>query len=111
MLDPHLRRILLINPNSSRATTDMMVAIARATLPAGFAVDGVTAQRSPPMIVTRAALEAAGPEVVAIGLAQVSRYAGVIVSAFGDPGLAELRTRVAVPAVGICEASMLAAAQ
>jgi Asp/Glu/hydantoin racemase len=109
--DPRLRRILLINPNSSRATTEMMVGIARETLPAGFVVEGVTAARSPPMIVTRAALDAAGPEVVAIGVAQAAHYAGVIVSAFGDPGLAELRARVAIPAVGICEASMLAAAQ
>jgi Asp/Glu/hydantoin racemase len=111
MPDPRLRRILLINPNSSRATTEMMVGIAREALPSGFAVDGVTATRSPPMIVTRAALEAAGPEVVAIGVAQAPRYAGMIVSAFGDPGLEDLRARVAVPAVGICEASMLAAAQ
>lgn len=111
MPDPRLRRILLINPNSSRATTEMMVGIAREALPAGFVVEGVTATKSPPMIVTRAALAAAGDEVVAIGVAQASRYAGVIVSAFGDPGLEALRARVAVPAVGICEASMLAAAQ
>jgi Asp/Glu/hydantoin racemase len=49
--------------------------------------------------------------VVAIGLERAARYAGVIVSAFGDPGLAELLMRVGVPAVGICEASMLTAAQ
>ena len=111
MPDSRLRRILLINPNSSCATTEMMVGIAREALPGGFVVDGVTATRSPPMIVTRAALEAAAAEVVAIGVARAQRYAGVIVSAFGDPGLADLRRRVAAPVVGICEASMRAAAQ
>ena len=36
---------------------------------------------------------------------------GIIVSAFGDPGLAELRHKVAIPVVGICEASMIEASQ
>ena len=109
--DPRPRRILLINPNSSRATTEMMVGLAREVAPARFAVDGVTAMRAPPMIVTRAALAAAGAEVVEIGTARAAGYAGMIVSAFGDPGLETLRTRVRVPAVGICEASMLEGAR
>lgn len=104
-----MRRILLINPNSARATTEMMVGLAREAAPGGVVVEGATATRSPTMIVTRGALEAAGPEVVAIGVAQAGAYAGIIVSAFGDPGLTELRQRVAIPVTGICEASMLAA--
>lgn len=109
--DPRPRRILLINPNSSRATTEMMVGIAREALPDGFAVDGVTATRSPPMIVTRLALAAAGAEVGEIGVARAGGCAGMIISAFGDPGLEALRARVRPPVVGICEASMLAGAR
>ena len=63
------------------------------------------------MIVTRAALSDAADEVVEIGGRYAAHHAGIIVSAFGDPGLAKLREHVGIPAVGICEASMLTAAR
>ncbi len=111
MIVPPPPSVLLINPNSSQATTEMMVAIARRAARGHAAVTGVTATRSPPMIVTREALAAAAGEVVEIGCRAAARHAGIIVSAFGDPGLARLREHVPIPAVGICEASMLAAAR
>ncbi|HUN43240.1 MAG TPA: aspartate/glutamate racemase family protein, partial [Acetobacteraceae bacterium] len=103
--------VLLINPNSSPATTDMMVGIARHAAQGRLAVHGATAKRSPPMIVTQEALAAAADEVAEIGMTAAAHHAGVIVSAFGDPGLERLRNNVAIPATGICEAAMLAAAQ
>jgi Asp/Glu/hydantoin racemase len=105
-----LPQILLINPNTSRDTTAMMVAIARSCVPDGFAVLGATATRGPPMIVTAEALAAAADEVVEIGLREAAGVAGIIVGAFGDPGLETLRRNVSIPAVGICEAAMLEAA-
>jgi Asp/Glu/hydantoin racemase len=39
------------------------------------------------------------------------RWNGVIVSAFGDPGIELLRREASVPVVGIAEASMLAASE
>ncbi len=105
------RRILLINPNSSVATTEMMVAIAQGTAGDGFEVAGATATRAPPMIVDPDALLAAAAEIVEIAVANQAGYDGMIVSAFGDPGLAALRTVSAVPAVGIAEAAMLEAAE
>lgn len=104
-------RILLINPNSSVATTAMMVAIARSAAVDGFDIDGATATRAPQMIVTPDALDAASAEVVEI--AQSRRHAcdGIIVAAFGDPGLAGITAAVKLPAVGIGESSMLAAAE
>jgi Asp/Glu/hydantoin racemase len=102
--------ILLINPNSSRATSDMMLSIARRE--AGrIAVAAATAMRNPPMIVTERQLEDAADEVVEIGSAHQPECLGIVVSAFGDPGLARLRERVAIPAVGICEASMIEASR
>jgi Asp/Glu/hydantoin racemase len=102
-------RLLLINPNSSTATTAMMVAMAAAEgAAAGIMVTGITATRAPPMITTGAALDAAAAEVVEIGLRESAGHDGVIVAAFGDPGLAALRaTKPAV--VGICEAAMIEA--
>ena len=105
-----MTRILLINPNTSRATTDRMIAIAQATAPSGVDVAGVTAQHGVKMIVDPAALAAAGEEVVAMGLAAGAAVAGIVVSAFGDPGMIELRSRLAIPVVGIAEAALQEAA-
>ncbi len=105
-----MKPVLLINPNSSAATTAMMVAIAQDCAGEGIAVTGATATRSPPMIVLAKDLAAAGPEVVEIGLRHADAVSGVVVSAFGDPGLDALRTQISIPAIGICEASMLEAA-
>jgi allantoin racemase len=104
------RPILMINPNTSRETTAMMVDIARASVPDGIIVTGATATRSPAMIVTAEALAAAAGEVVEMGVRRAPQACGVIISAFGDPGLADLRQRISIPVVGICEASMIEAA-
>jgi allantoin racemase len=103
-------RILLINPNTSRATTEQMAAIATGVAPAGVHVIGATAPRGVPMILTGEELAAAAPIVVEIG-ANAADVDGLIIGAFGDPGLAALRERAAVPVVGIAEASMLEAAE
>jgi allantoin racemase len=101
---------LLINPNTSQATTAQMVAIARAAAPAGADIVGVTAPRGPPMILQADELAAAAPLVVEMALAEATNADGIIVGAFGDPGLAALRARMSIPAVGIAEAGMLEAA-
>lgn len=106
-----MRRVLLINPNTARATTRMMVRIARAVAPPGVAVLGVTAQRGPRMILDVAALVAAAREVTALGAARSPGAAGVIVAAYGDPGLAALRRALPMPVTGIAEAAMLEAAR
>jgi allantoin racemase len=105
-----VRRLLLINPNSSMATTEMMVAIARATAGEDFEVVGATATRAPSMIVEPDALVASAAEVVEIALANSSGYGGMIVAAFGDPGLDGIRANTIVPTVGIAEAAILDAA-
>ncbi len=104
-------RILLINPNSNEATTAMMVAIARSAAAGGFDIVGATAMRAPTMIVSAEALEAAAPEVEEIARLRGGECDGVIVSAFGDPGLAGIKAAMKLPAVGIGESSMLEAAE
>jgi len=109
---PH---ILLINPNTSRSTTQMMVDIARATLADDLEIRGLTMARGVPMIVEEADLRAAGDAVGAMDLPSPgpagADVRGVIVGAFGDPGADALRRRLAVPVVGIGEAAMREAAQ
>ncbi len=103
---PH---ITLINPNTSRTTTAMMTEIARKYLSKEFSVEGVTATRGVPMILNDTELTAAASGVVEMGLAASKNSDGLIVSAFGDPGLERLKALSGTPAVGICEASMLEA--
>ena len=105
-----MKKILLINPNTSADTTAMMVAIARSCAPEGVVVTGATATRGPPMITTPAALAAAADEVVEMGIREAGGMSGIVVGAFGDPGLEELKRNVSIPAVGICEAAMIEAA-
>jgi allantoin racemase len=105
-----MTHILLINPNMSEVTTAEMVAIANAAAPQGTEVSGATARRGPKMILKAEELRAAVPEVIDIGLAAASDIDGIIIGAFGDPGVAQLRRQVSVPVVGIAEASMQEAA-
>lgn len=87
----------------------MMAAICRNAAPS-LAIEGETATRAPPMIVDEPALAASADEVVEIGLRRAGEVAGIIVAAFGDPGLEALRERAGVPVAGICEAAMIEAA-
>lgn len=100
--------ILLINPNTSQATTRMMVEIASASLGGHAEIRGLTMERGVPMIVGEDDLRAAADVV---GAVDAGGYSGVIVAAFGDPGAETLRRRLTVPVVGIGEAAMREAAQ
>lgn len=106
-----MTKILLLNPNTSTATTQMMVDIARAYLasvmPSPPTVIGATAMRGAPMIVDEEDLAVADeavndPRIVALA----AQADGVIVGAFGDPGIDALRARLEVPVVGIGETSV-----
>ncbi|MFC5736522.1 aspartate/glutamate racemase family protein [Sinirhodobacter huangdaonensis] len=100
-------RIALLNPNTNTVTTSLMTGIAQALCPPNVEVQGHTMMLGPSIITNEAALDAAAKQVVTIGVGLAS--AGVdalIVSAFGDPGLLELRDRVDIPVAGIAEAGM-----
>ncbi|MFH8622877.1 aspartate/glutamate racemase family protein [Streptomyces vietnamensis] len=85
--------MVLVNPNTSTATTAMMAAIARRSLGPALPVRGVTVARGPRMLTDPDALRAAAPEVLAAGLRATAGgdCVALLVAAFGDPGLAELR--------------------
>ncbi|WP_328941838.1 aspartate/glutamate racemase family protein [Streptomyces sp. NBC_00250] len=104
--------MVLINPNTSTATTAMMAALARRALGDALPVRGVTVRRGPRMLTDPAALRAAAPEVLAAGLRATAAgdCAALLVGAFGDPGAAELRAATGVPVVGLGEAALREAA-
>jgi len=87
----------------------MMVRIAQSAVSDDTEVIGVTAAHGPPMIINVAALAASAPHVVEIGLNHGQDVSGIVISAFGDPGITDLRNKVGLPVVGIAEAAMLEA--
>jgi len=106
-----MKRIVLVNPNTSATSTALMLAIAREHLPEDFSLEGATAPSGPPLIANPDQLRVAR-DVVAGMAASLARNAdGVIVSGFGDPGVEKLRETLSVPVIGIAEAAMREAAR
>ena len=104
---PH---VVLINPNTNRATTERMVEIAREAAGGRFTIGGRTATHGVGLITNEKELAAATLAVRALAAKLPANCDGIILSAFGDPGLAELRRRTRIPIAGIGEAGLLAAA-
>ena len=105
-----MKRIVLINPNTSDATTADMVDIARASAAGGLRIDGLTARFGARLITCEAELDEAARAVLAL-VPDVGQAAdAVIVAAFGDPAADALAKTLDRPVIGIAEASMRAAA-
>lgn len=104
-----MKRLMLINPNTSAATTAMMVAAAETVIPPGWAVDGATARVGATMILDEVELAVAAAEVEALVREADPVPDAVVVAAFGDPGLAAVRAGLDRPVAGLCEASLRAA--
>ncbi|WOI57764.1 aspartate/glutamate racemase family protein [Palleronia sp. LCG004] len=101
-------RIALVNPNTDAAVTSAMCEIARRRAPPGLSITGHTATFGVPLITDAVALSEAARAVAAFA-PQLAHYDGVVVSAFGDPGVEALRDVLECPVVGIAEAAMRAA--
>lgn len=105
-------RIVLINPNTNAATTAAMVAIAEEAGGGAVRVEGMTARFGVSLITNADELAIAAQAVTELAQAiEAGAITGgtpdaVIVSAFGDPGLEDLRAQLSCPVVGIAEAAM-----
>lgn len=97
--------IVLINPNSSENATKAMTKLAQDAVGNDFIVEGRSNSSAPALLTTPADMAAAIPGVVAIGIdaARNPKVGALIVSAFSDPGLPELRKAVDIPVFGIGE--------
>jgi len=105
--------VLLLNPNTNSATTQAMVHLARQAC-RDLTINGRTAPFGAPMIVDETGLAIGAQSVMAMldtALLRGEPIDGVIVAAFGDPGLAAIRAKLDRPVCGIGEASFLEAAQ
>ncbi|WMC10357.1 aspartate/glutamate racemase family protein [Oceanimonas pelagia] len=105
-----MSRLVLINPNSSVHTTAAMVALAQRE--AGrIPVTGVSNAAAPALLTTPAEIATAAAGVIELGLAAAADGASaLVIAAFGDPALDELRERVGIPVFGIAESAFHAAA-
>jgi Asp/Glu/hydantoin racemase len=97
--------IVLINPNSNETATQSMADLARGAVGDVATIEGLSNASAPPLLTTPEDMANAIPGVVAAGVeaAKDPRVAAIIVAAFSDPGLAELRASVQVPVFGIGE--------
>lgn len=97
--------IVLINPNSNTDATRSMADLARMETGGAARVVEVSNPDTPPLLTTPQDMANAVPGVVAAGVAAAGddNVAAIIVSAFSDPGLEELRAAVDVPVFGIGE--------
>ena len=106
-----MKRILLVNPNTSAATTASMLAIAREAAAGLLQIEAMTAPEGVPMITDALALQQASQVLTGlIPELRAQHWDGVITAAYGDPALHALREGLDCPVTGIGEASMLEAA-
>ena len=104
-------RILLINPNATEFVTERMSVAVREALGPDWHVEEMTNTGAPSIITDDAGMALAADLMLAAFDNGLDPLNGVIVAAFGDPGLRELKARLTVPVVGIAEAGMLKAAE
>jgi allantoin racemase len=103
-----MKRLALINANTTVAMTERMVAAAEAQLVGAWQMEGRTASFGEPYISTRRAYAIASHAVVAIAddlLGQGGMPDAVLIACFGDPGLLALREMLPCPVHGMAEAS------
>jgi allantoin racemase len=106
-----MRPLLLINPNTNEATTAAMVDIARKSAPSEVTVEGATVLRGAPLIYDEDKLAVSAAAVLELASEiDLTKYSGIIISAFGDPALDALRSIAPVPVTGIAEAGIVEAA-
>jgi allantoin racemase len=102
-------RILLINPNTSAAVTDLVASHVRAIAGDRATIVPVTGRFGARYISTRAAAAVAGHAALDALAEHVTGCDAVYLACFGDPGLAALKEISPVPVVGMAEASCQAA--
>src|SRR5262245_53683450 len=102
--------LLLINPNTSAKTTEMMLAAARPLLAGHARLRGITAANGARMILSDEDIAVAAQEVIRLGQAAAKDVDCIVIGAFGNPGLDELRRSLPCHVIGIGEAAVLEAA-
>jgi allantoin racemase len=104
-----MMRILLINPNTTTAMTQRMLAAARGAAAPATELVAVTAARGVPYIATRAEAQIGGAIALEMLAENCAGADAAVIAAFGDPGLMGARELFSLPVIGVSEAAMLTA--
>jgi allantoin racemase len=102
-------RLLLLNPNTTAAITNRLMAAAREAAAVGTELVPATAERGVPYIATRAEAQIGGAIALEMLAEHHAEVDAAIIAAFGDPGLFGARELFDIPVVGMAEAAMLTA--
>ncbi len=104
-----MKRLLVVNSNTTDSVTQRIADCARAAASPGTEIAAVSAPFGLPLIVTRADWLVAGPATLAALAAHRGSYDAAIIACFGDPGLDAAKELLDVPVLGISEAAFHAA--
>jgi Asp/Glu/hydantoin racemase len=106
-----MMRLLLINPNTTAAITDRVVAMAHRIAAPGTELVAVTGRFGAAYVASRAAYAIAAHAALDAWAEAPGPFDAVVLACFGDPGLDALRELSPVPVAGMAEASIHAACQ
>jgi allantoin racemase len=104
-----MTEILLVNPNTTRSITDLVLRTARRFAAKGTTLRAVSGAFGPRYVASRVGYAIAGHAAVDAFANDRGRKDAVVLACFGDPGLAALKEISTVPVVGMAEASILQA--
>ena len=102
-------KLLLLNPNTSTAVTQLMMEVGQRAAASGTELVPCTASRGVPYISTRTEAQIGGAIALEMLAEQHGKVDAAIIAAFGDPGLFAARETFDIPMVGMAEAAMLTA--
>ncbi|WP_349605253.1 aspartate/glutamate racemase family protein [Cupriavidus sp. DF5525] len=102
-------QLLIVNPNISESVTALIEAEARRTAASTTTLKMATAQFGVAYIETRFEALVGGYATACAAAEHAGQFDGLVVAAFGDPGLAGLKELFDVPVVGMTEAALASA--
>ncbi len=102
-------RILVINPNISENVTDLIAQEANRAASPETRLIFETAQMGMAYIETRLEALIGGYAAACIAAERHGTYDGIVIAAFGDPGLLGIKELCSVPVVGMTEAALASA--
>jgi len=101
--------LLIVNPNISASVTDLIHAEAQRTAAPDTRITMATAAFGVAYIETRFEALVGGYATACAAAEHAGQFDGLVVAAFGDPGLAGLKELFDVPVVGMTEAALASA--
>jgi allantoin racemase len=100
-----MRRILLINPNTTFSITDQMIAYLRSAISDPIEFVGATGRFGASYISSRAAAAIAGHAALDAMAGNYSDCDAIYLACFGDPGLLAMKELSPIPVIGMAEAA------